>query len=136
QRVAVKRAGRDPFADSYLAHSLQADFEEATAEAEELVAQHTGLRSLAGPARARVTDRGGWVDANIASFQRLLRPITEKLDDKMGSSVTSGLARRVAGLEVGVLLGWMSSRVLGQYDMLVIEDPAVASPEDQDIVYY
>src|SRR3546814_12406779 len=30
----------------------------------------------------------------------------------------------------------MSGRVLGQYDLLVIDDPAEASPEDQDLVYY
>jgi coenzyme F420 biosynthesis associated uncharacterized protein len=35
-----------------------------------------------------------------------------------------------------MLLGWMSGRVLGQYDLLVVEDPAEASLEDQDLVYY
>jgi coenzyme F420 biosynthesis associated uncharacterized protein len=39
----------------------------------------------------------------------------------------------VAGTQVGLLLGWMSTRVLGQYDQLIIEDE---HPEDQDIVYY
>ena len=136
ERVAVRAAGREPFAESYLAHSLQRDFDEATAEAEELVAQTTGLRSLSGPARARVTDRAGWVQANVGSFQRLLRPLTDKLGDKIGTTVTSGVARKVGGLEVGMLLGWMSARVLGQYDMLVIDDPEVASAEDQDLVYY
>jgi coenzyme F420 biosynthesis associated uncharacterized protein len=136
ERVAVRAAGREPFAESYLAHSLQRDFDEATAEAEALVAEATGLRSLSGPARARVTDRAGWVSANVQSFQRLLRPLTDKLGDKIGTSVTSGVTRKVGGLEVGMLLGWMSGRVLGQYDMLVIDDPSEASPEDQDVVYY
>lgn len=137
ERVAVRAAGREPFAESYLGHSLQRDFDEATAEAEELVAQTTGLRSLSGPARARVTDRAGWVRANVSSFQRLLRPITDKLGDTMGGSgLPSGVTRKVGGIEVGMLLGWMSGRVLGQYDMLVIEDPAEASPADQDLVYY
>jgi coenzyme F420 biosynthesis associated uncharacterized protein len=137
ERVAVRAAGREPFAESYLAHSLQDDFDQATAEAEELVAQTTGLRSLSGPARARVTDRAGWVQANVSSFQRLLRPITEKLGDKIGgNAVTTGLTRKVGGLEVGMLLGWMSARVLGQYDLLVIDDPTDAPPDDQDIVYY
>jgi uncharacterized protein (DUF2342 family) len=31
------------------------------------------------------------------------------------------------------MLGWMSGRVLGQYDLLVIEEE---NPQDQDIVYY
>jgi coenzyme F420 biosynthesis associated uncharacterized protein len=134
ERVAVRAAGREPFAESYLSQSLQGDFDEATAEAEELVAAATGLRSLSGPARARVTDRAGWVHANVASFQRLLRPITDKLGDRVGGSLTGGVARRAAGLEVGLLLGWMSGRVLGQYDLLVVDDPADAA--DQDLVYY
>ena len=41
--------------------------------------------------------------------------------------------RKVAGVEVGTLLGWMSARVLGQYDLLVVEDE---DPADQDLVYY
>ena len=32
------------------------------------------------------------------------------------------------GLEVGMLLGWMSTRVLGQYDLLVIEDGKPRGP--------
>ena len=136
ERVAVRAAGREPFAESYLSHSLQRDFDEATEEAEELVAQATGLRSLAGPARARVTDRAGWVHANVRSFERLLQPLTEKLEGRVGGSVAGGVTRRVAALEVGMLLGWMSGRVLGQYDLLVVGDPGDEAPEDQDLVYY
>ncbi len=136
ERVAVRAAGREPFSDSYLGESLQRDFDAATAQAEELVEQATGLRSLSGPARARVTDRAGWIHANVNSFQRLLRPLTDKLGDRLGGPVSAGVTRKVGGLEGGLLLGWMSGRVLGQYDLLVVEDPAESSPDDQDIVYY
>ena len=51
----------------------------------------------------------------------------------MGAGPLAPVAQRVAGAEVGALLGWMSTRVLGQYDLLVVEDE---DPEDQDIVYY
>jgi len=87
---------------------------------------------LAGNARGRVTDRAGWVDANLASFQRLLRPITEKLEDKMDGK-QGKIGPKIAGAEMGAMLGWMSTRVLGQYDLLVIEDE---NPDAQDIVYY
>jgi coenzyme F420 biosynthesis associated uncharacterized protein len=136
ERVAIRASGREPFSSSYLADSLQRDFDEATEEAEELVAATTGLRSLTGSARARVTDRAGWVHANVHSFQRLLRPLTDRLGDRIGDSVASGFTRKVGGVEVGMLLGWMSTRVLGQYDLLVIDDPAEAPVEDQDLVYY
>lgn len=133
EKVAVRVAGTDPFASSYHYDSLQPDFDELTAQAEELVAEETGLRSLVGPARARVTDRAGWVQANIASFRRLLRPVTDKLGPRMAASPLAPVGRFVAGAELGTMLGWMSTRVLGQYDLLLIEDER---PEDQDIVYY
>ncbi len=134
ERVAVRVAGSEPFADSYHYESLAPDFAELTAEAEELVAAATGMRSLAGPARARVTDRRGWVKANVASFQRLLRPLTDRIGEHLRpSSPLAPVTRAVTGVEVGALLGWMSTRVLGQYDLLVIDDE---DPDDQDIVYY
>ena len=133
ERVAVRAAGTDPFHRSYHADSLVADFDELTTLAEEQVAITTGLRSLAGPARARVDDRGDWIRANIASFQRLMRPVTNRLEEKMGTGLAAPVARRVAGAEVGALLGWMSGRVLGQYDLLVIEDE---DPDEQDLVHY
>jgi coenzyme F420 biosynthesis associated uncharacterized protein len=116
---------------------MSSDFEELTAEAEGLVADETGLRSLAGPARARVTDRAGWVEANLASFQRLLRPVTDKMEVALSTShgpkLPLDVSRRMSGAQVGLLLGWMSGRVLGQYDQLLVDDER---PEDQDIVYY
>ena len=52
-------------------------------------------------------------------------------EDSSGMGAVIG--PKVAGLELGTMLGWMSKRVLGQYDLLVIEDE---NPQDQDIVYY
>jgi coenzyme F420 biosynthesis associated uncharacterized protein len=138
ERVAIRVAGHEPLAASYHYDRLAIDFAELTSQAEELVERATGLVSAAGPARARVVDRGDWVRANLASFGRLLRPLTdrmaERLDDRQGAMALVGeLSRRAAALEVGVLLGWMGTRVLGQYDLLIIEDE---NPDEQDIVYY
>ncbi|MBI2710823.1 MAG: zinc-dependent metalloprotease [Actinobacteria bacterium] len=132
ERVAVRTAKTDDFARSYHYDSLAPDFAELTRTAEEQVAEATGLHSLAGPARARVTDRAGWVRGNIKSFQRLLRPVSDKLGERMTGPMAP-VARRIAGAEVGAMLGWMSSRVLGQYDLLVIEEE---DPEEQDLVSY
>ncbi len=133
ERVAKRVAGRDPLEESYHYSSLAPDFAEFTALAQELVERETGLVSMSGAARARVTDRAGWVEANIASFRRLLRPLTDRLGERIGGGPAASVGRSVAGAEVGALLGWMSTRVLGQYDLLVIEDE---EPEKQDIVYY
>jgi coenzyme F420 biosynthesis associated uncharacterized protein len=80
-----------------------------------------------------VTDRPGWIRANLASFQRLLAPMLDKFGDRVSSSRVAPITARLAGAELGVMLGWMSARVLGQYDLLVIEEE---NPQDQDIVYY
>jgi coenzyme F420 biosynthesis associated uncharacterized protein len=133
ERVARRVGGRDALQDSYLYASLDPDLREFTAMAEGLVERETGLRSFAGPARARVTDRAGWVQANVASFRRLLRPLTDRLGQRLGTGQLAKVGRTVAGAEVGALLGWMSTRVLGQYDLLVIENE---EPENQDIVYF
>ncbi len=169
--VAGRIAGREPFADSYHGESLEADLLELTVQAEELVQIETGLVSQAGTAKAKVTDRMGWIDANLASFDRLLRPLLGRIDEAaaeaedatgenpfadsalgralapvgeilapVGSAVGDAFGQvsgvvgpKFAGAEVGALLGWMSGRVLGQYDLLIIEDER---PEDQDWVYY
>ena len=73
------------------------------------------------------------MEANVGSFQRLLKPLTDKLEGRAGN-LTGKVASRVAAAEVGMLLGWMSTRVLGQYDMLVVDEPSQA--DDQDLVYY
>lgn len=126
--------GRDPFGDSYHRDSLLADFEELTAEAEQLVTAETGLHPLTGPARVRVTDRAGWVHANVQSFRRMLAPLAEKVGPKLAASRTaSTVTRHVTAVEMGTLLGWMSTRVLGQYDLLLVEDE---DPDEQDLVYY
>jgi coenzyme F420 biosynthesis associated uncharacterized protein len=145
RRVAARVAQRDPYAGSYLQASLVPDFAELTPRAEELVGAATGLVPPTS-ARGRVADRAGWVDANLGSFQRLLRPLLDKLgshhdptgrlDSLLGGApgrIAGAVGPRVAGAEVGLLLGWMSGRVLGQYDLLIAEDDR---PEDQDIVYY
>jgi coenzyme F420 biosynthesis associated uncharacterized protein len=131
-RVARRVAGREPLADSYLAASLRADFDMVTVEAEGLVAEHTGLRAP-GRAHGDVVDRAAWVDANVASMRRLLAPLTARVGERMSRSAVAPLGRSVAGTELGVLLGWFSQRVLGQYDLLVPDDADDAVP---DAVYY
>jgi coenzyme F420 biosynthesis associated uncharacterized protein len=143
ERVAAWVGNRKALPEDYRHDELQREFADLTAQAEELVAASTGLRSPTGRARSRVTDRAGWVHVNIASFQRLVGPHLDRLDptSRLAStnSVTARLAgpvagagRAVTGTQMGLVLGWLSTRVLGQYDLLLTEE----SVEDQDIVYF
>lgn len=152
RRIAHKVADRRPLPPNYNHRSIERDFAAHTAVAEELVAAETGLVSLNGPARGKVTTRAGWIDANIKSFQRLLKPLADRLagdgGDGGGSNgsgpntssankFSARMMQKFAALEVGAMLGWMSTRVLGQYDLLVIENEEAPLEEDgQDVVYY
>ncbi|MGH9050764.1 MAG: zinc-dependent metalloprotease [Acidimicrobiia bacterium] len=135
ERVARRFAGRESLTTSYLGRSLRPDFDTVTTEAEELVAEHTGLRAP-GPATAEVLDRGGWIDANLASMRRMLAPLTARMGERMNRSPIAPVGRRIAGTEMGVLLGFLAQRVLGQYDLLVPDDPDDLDGADADAVYY
>ncbi|MFE5209750.1 zinc-dependent metalloprotease [Streptomyces sp. NPDC056600] len=67
-----------------------------------------------------VVDRPGWAKANVAGFREILRPLLGKMQErragKPGSVVMGALGGKVTGVELGVLLSVLSSRVLGQYE--------------------
>ena len=75
-------------------------------------------------------DRRGWVDANLASMRRCSSRSWRGSATGSPSSPFAPVGRHVAATEIGVLLGYLSKRVLGQYDLLVPDDPG------GDAVYY
>jgi coenzyme F420 biosynthesis associated uncharacterized protein len=90
----------------------------------------TGLRPAHGTAQVKFVDRPEWIRANLASFRVMLEPLLDRWSDRSaGSRAGTAVARQVAGTEMGALLGWMSTRVLGQYDTLL------GRPPDDDAVY-
>jgi coenzyme F420 biosynthesis associated uncharacterized protein len=98
----------------------------ATPVIEDAIEQVTGLRPPHGPAEVQVVDRPTWIRANIASFRTVLTPLLDRWSEKSGGSsgTAANLARQMAGAELGAMLGWMSTRVLGQYDILVGHRPS------------
>ncbi|MEE4492464.1 zinc-dependent metalloprotease [Streptomyces sp. NPDC050529] len=67
-----------------------------------------------------VVDRAGWIKANVAGFRELLRPLLEKMEERRGGgtggAVLGAVGSKVTGVEVGMLLSFLASRVLGQYE--------------------
>jgi coenzyme F420 biosynthesis associated uncharacterized protein len=82
------------------------------------VARVTGL--TAPEARpALVLDRPGWARVNARSFRELLAPVVAEAFERRSHVPPPSLAAmgsRMTGAEVGSLLGFLSSRVLGQYE--------------------
>ena len=135
QRVAAGALILKPAPATYRSRDLQGQFDELTARAETLVSEATGLHSAHGRARAKVTDRAGWAAANVRSVERLVGPAMLELQHKRGAKLGGPslvVGRAVAGTQLGLMLAYMATRVLGQYDLLINDD----DPEDQDLVSY
>jgi coenzyme F420 biosynthesis associated uncharacterized protein len=77
--------------------------------------------------RSAVVDRAGWVHANVATFASLIGQLEHELLDQVIPS-GSGLAKATMALanrwvttrQLGFLLGFMGSKVLGQYDLALL----------------
>ena len=67
-------------------------------------------------------------------MRSLLAPFSDTVGARMAPSPVAPVGRRVAGAELGFLLGYVAQRVLGQYDLLVPEDSSLAVADDA--VYY
>jgi len=77
--------------------------------------------------RSAVVDRAGWVHANIATFAELIGQLESELLDQVVprggglGKATMALANRwVTSRQLGFLLGFMGSKVLGQYDLALL----------------
>ncbi|HET7070853.1 MAG TPA: zinc-dependent metalloprotease [Nocardioides sp.] len=82
------------------------------------VHEFTGLDAGDLTAPVLVVDRAAWVRANADGFAKLLSPVIDKVAERKGppGPVTQAVGSRITGAEVGGLLGFMASKVLGQFD--------------------
>ena len=114
--VASRVAGEYPLAGSYHETRLARDVPSLVARASEMVSEETGLTGDGQPDVA-VVSRAEWVETNVASFNALLAPAEELL--AQGSGLGPAIAGRVMGAEMGAVLGFLSKRVLGQYELVL-----------------
>lgn len=66
-----------------------------------------------------VVDRASWSRANTQSFAVMLKPAIEKLLESRQATLTPGAAAvsgAITGSQLGAILAFLSSKVLGQYD--------------------
>ncbi len=68
-------------------------------------------------------DRPAWIAANLQTMKPLLSPLTDRLGEQGG--MFAGPMRSASGLmlgaQVGALTGMLSQRVLGQYDLALLD---------------
>ena len=92
-------------------------------QAEQHVRAVTGLVPPGEPEEAVVVDRPGWAAVNVTSFRTVLEPLTDKLGQKQKqqNAVAAGVTAKVAGVQMGSVLAWLSGKVLGQYEAFLPE---------------
>lgn len=99
------------------AEAVVADLRVLAEEAEEHVVSYTKLEPTGPRAPVSVVDRGDWIDANVAGLRVMSRPLLSKLEGKQSGKIAGAAGRRVSGVQVGGLLAYLSSKVLGQYEV-------------------
>jgi coenzyme F420 biosynthesis associated uncharacterized protein len=116
-RIGAGIAGDGPTVSRAEGEAVVAELRADAARATGLVKEFTGLDAPANTAPILVVDRPGWVQANADAFSQVIAPVIDKLVDKrpMGS-IARSVGAKVTGAEVGGLLGFLSSKVLGQFD--------------------
>ena len=116
ERVAKRMASRYPLEGTYHESRLARQAPEIVRRASEMVEAETGLVAPGQPAVAVVT-RTEWVRNNLASFALLLEPVEARLEES--KAIAPGLAQQVMSAELGAVLGLLSRRVLGQYELVL-----------------
>ena len=102
------------------ANQIVAELYYLAGEATPLVQETTGLDAYLA-SEVQVVDRSEWIRSNVDSFKRISTPLTDKLD--AGSAWMREFGSRATGVQLGLVLGFVGSRVLGQFEIFTPEQP-------------
>jgi coenzyme F420 biosynthesis associated uncharacterized protein len=88
------------------------------------VASYSGLELPERLPPIELVDRSRWIEANIATMRPLLEPLSARLAE--GSGPFAAAMRSASGLllgaQIGAVTGMLSQRVLGQYDVALLDE--------------
>jgi coenzyme F420 biosynthesis associated uncharacterized protein len=107
----------------------QSDLAALAGEAERRVVAYTGLEPSRPLPPPEGVDRREWVRANVSAMRRMLDPVLERAGAGLGPlrpAVQLAVSLMVTS-EVGVVLGYLGQRVLGQYELVLLDE----SPADR-----
>ena len=132
ERIAISRAAKAPGALSPLElRAADGAYREAMARVVPRLGEALGTPLPGVVDRAAVVDRAGWIRANVGTFRSLISRMEDELLDQVvpeGGGITRAtmaLANRwVTSQQLGYLLGFMGTRVLGQYDIALLSAEA------------
>jgi coenzyme F420 biosynthesis associated uncharacterized protein len=100
------------------------------AESQARVIAYTGLHPARPLPDPEGIDRHEWVATNVGSMRTLLDPVLDRAGKNLGPlrpAVQIGLGF-VLSTEVGVVLGYLAQRVLGQYELVMLDEAVEDRP--------
>ncbi len=117
--TAGQLAGGGPKVSYVEAAGVVAELRRATDEAETHVQDFTHLSAQVAHPPVRVVDRADWADINVAGFRTVLAPIVDKLQARRPApgALATAVGSRLTGVQVGSILAFLASKVLGQYEV-------------------
>ncbi|HEX2894976.1 MAG TPA: zinc-dependent metalloprotease [Marmoricola sp.] len=117
-RVGSRLAGDGPAVSRGEATVVVDELRRGAEKSTPLVREFTGLVAEEATAPVLVVDRPGWIQANADGFSTVIAPIVAKLQEKKGppSALTEAIGSRLTGAELGLMLGFLGNKVLGQFD--------------------
>lgn len=105
---------------------LDAEYRALVARCVPIVSQYTGDQLPDAPERTFAFDRVDWVNANIEAFEHMFKPLEglQLMGDAAKRTVAAELLgtfnQKLLSVEVGLLLGYLARKVLGQYDLTLL----------------
>ena len=87
------------------------------------VSAYTGLEPPESLPVLELVDRPAWIEANIATMRPLLEPLSERLGHGSGplAPAMRSITQLLLGAQMGAVTGMLSQRVLGQYDIALLD---------------
>ncbi len=105
---------------------LPGDLSAIAADAQRRVTEYSEISPAQALPEPESVDREEWVALNLASMAPLLEPVTERVGSGLGplaGPVRAGMGMVMAA-QVGALTGYLSQRVLGQYEAALLNPQA------------
>jgi coenzyme F420 biosynthesis associated uncharacterized protein len=124
EKIAAYVAGRGD------APPPKADLTALAAESERRVSAYTKLEPVTALPPPEGIGRQEWISTNLKAMRALLDPVLARAGSGLGPlrpAVQLGLGL-VMTTEVAVVLGYLAQRVLGQYELVLLDEGADISP--------
>lgn len=142
--TARRLARPGPLVSADEAAGIVAELRVLAVDAQPHVEAITALHAPSEGAQVLVVDRPGWVSANLVSLRSMLEPLVEAMAARrpnVANPLATAVGGKVTGAEAGGMLAFLSTKVLGQYDiapggtprLLLVAPNLVATEREMDV---